>query len=167
MRPLSESINDLFREVSQLHRRITELSHRLATLEPFLHRHGYRGGDGEQTRGSQALKGEVVSLARYALKNTERPKGSRVVRRRRVRVLKNPRADSEWIKQTEGERMMNLFMTGSLQCSPNISSPITIKPFNNWIFEHTAIKWKLTFPEAYLSLLFGVTSCFFKWRGRD
>lgn len=95
MRPLSESINDLFKEVSQLHRRITELSHRLATLEPFLRRHGYRGEDGEETGGSRALKGEVVSLTRYALKNSERPKGSRVVRRRRVRVLKNPGAGSE------------------------------------------------------------------------
>ncbi|XP_037830905.1 uncharacterized protein si:ch211-243a20.3 [Kryptolebias marmoratus] len=98
VRPLSESVNDLFREVSLLHHRITELSHRLATLEPYLRRHGYRGGDGEETASSGALKGEVVSLARYALKNAERasgPRGSRVVRRRRVRVLKNRGAASE------------------------------------------------------------------------
>lgn len=87
VRPLSESVNDLFREVSLLHRRITELSHRLATLEPFLRRHGYREED-----GAQSLKGEVQSLARYTPRTTARvnpPRGSRVVRRRRVRVLKN------------------------------------------------------------------------------
>ncbi|XP_033182224.1 uncharacterized protein si:ch211-243a20.3 [Anabas testudineus] len=87
VRPLSESVNDLFREVSLLHRRITELSHRLATLEPFLRRHGYRekgeeaGGGGGGALASQSLRGEVASLSL--------PRGSRVVRRRRVRVLKN------------------------------------------------------------------------------
>ncbi|XP_037530897.1 uncharacterized protein si:ch211-243a20.3 [Nematolebias whitei] len=97
VRPLSESINDLFREVSQLHLRISELSHRLATLEPYLRRHGYRG-DGEEAGGSRAQKGERVSIARYALKNKERasrPWVSRVVRRRRVRILKNRGAASE------------------------------------------------------------------------
>ncbi|XP_034542786.1 uncharacterized protein si:ch211-243a20.3 [Notolabrus celidotus] len=92
VRPLSESLNDLFREVSLLRRRITELSHRLATLEPFLRHHGYleEGNGGEQeekegARGGQAplsLRGEVTSLARHSP-----PRGSRVVRRRRVRVL--------------------------------------------------------------------------------
>ncbi|KAM9315279.1 uncharacterized protein KZ484_024951 [Pholidichthys leucotaenia] len=84
--PLSESVNDLFREVSLLHRRITELSHRLATLEPLLRRYGYRG---EDAGGGQAhsLRGDVASLARYTPRTP--PRGSRVVRRRRVRVLKN------------------------------------------------------------------------------
>lgn len=98
VRPLSESINDLFREVSQLHRRISELSRRLATLEPYLRRHGYRGDDGEEAGGSRAQKGERVSLVRYGLKNKERvsgPRVSRVVRRRRVRILKNGGAASE------------------------------------------------------------------------
>uniref|UniRef100_A0A3Q3WF65 Dynein heavy chain tail domain-containing protein n=1 Tax=Mola mola TaxID=94237 RepID=A0A3Q3WF65_MOLML len=35
VRPLSESLNDLFREVALLRKRITELSQRLATLEPL------------------------------------------------------------------------------------------------------------------------------------
>ncbi|XP_053191049.1 uncharacterized protein si:ch211-243a20.3 [Scomber japonicus] len=97
VRPLSESVNDLFREVSLLHRRITELSHRLATLEPFLRRHGYRK-EGEELAGEgralvpQTLRGQMTSLARYNPRSGVRashPKGDRVVRRRRVRVLKN------------------------------------------------------------------------------
>ncbi|KAF7665115.1 hypothetical protein LDENG_00154480 [Lucifuga dentata] len=96
VRPLSESVNDLFREVSLLHRRITELTHRLATLEPFLRRHSYREA-GEEVGGGRALaplssKGEVVSLAHYTPNNVVRvtpARGRRVVRRRRVRVLKN------------------------------------------------------------------------------
>lgn len=109
VRPLSESINDLFREVSQLHRRISELSHRLAILEPYLRRHGYRGEDGEEAGGSRAQKGEGVSLARYALKNKDRasgPRASRVVRRRRVRILKNRGAASEWLKWIEREDVL-------------------------------------------------------------
>ncbi|XP_062396250.1 U1 small nuclear ribonucleoprotein 70 kDa [Sardina pilchardus] len=47
VRPLSESLNDLFREVLHLQRRITDLNHRLATLEPVLRRYGYR------TRGEE------------------------------------------------------------------------------------------------------------------
>ncbi|KAM6940629.1 uncharacterized protein FYW49_018235 [Xenentodon cancila] len=93
VRPLSESINDLFREVSLLHRRIKELSHRLATLEPILRRHGYQGEDKEEAGVSTAqnLKGEVTSLTRYDPRSRVRvgaPR-SRVVRRRRVRVLNN------------------------------------------------------------------------------
>ncbi|KAM9363675.1 uncharacterized protein ABDE67_018800 [Symphorus nematophorus] len=97
VRPLSESVNDLFREVSLLRRRIAELSHRLATLEPFLRHHGYRE-DGEEEAGGgrvlapQSLRGELTSLARYSPRSAGRagpPRGSRVVRRRRVRVLKN------------------------------------------------------------------------------
>nr|XP_046234486.1 uncharacterized protein si:ch211-243a20.3 [Scatophagus argus] len=97
VRPLSESVNDLFREVSLLRRRITELSHRLATLEPFLRHYGYReeaaGEEGEATAGGRALslRGEVASLARYSPSTAGRagpPRGSRVVRRRRVRVFK-------------------------------------------------------------------------------
>ncbi|XP_041640745.1 uncharacterized protein si:ch211-243a20.3 [Cheilinus undulatus] len=95
VRPLSESVNDLFREVSLLRRRITELSHRLATLEPFLRHHGYleevkEGKQEDEEAGGrraalapQSLRGEVASLARYSP-----PRRSRVVRRRRVRVLK-------------------------------------------------------------------------------
>ncbi|XP_077936781.1 uncharacterized protein LOC120825003 isoform X1 [Gasterosteus aculeatus] len=89
VRPLSESVNDLFREVSLLRMRITELSRRLATLEPFLRHHGYREVGEEEAGGGRALaphslSAEAVSLARYAPRT-----GSRVVRRRRVRVLKN------------------------------------------------------------------------------
>ncbi|XP_070684355.1 uncharacterized protein [Pempheris klunzingeri] len=106
VRPLSESVNDLFREVSLLRRRITELSHRLATLEPFLRHHGYRedgaekeeeeeeeeGGGGGRALPPRSLRGEAASLARYTPRTTARgspPRGSRVVRRRRVRVLRN------------------------------------------------------------------------------
>uniref|UniRef100_A0A671YLZ4 Si:ch211-243a20.3 n=1 Tax=Sparus aurata TaxID=8175 RepID=A0A671YLZ4_SPAAU len=98
VRPLSESVNDLFREVSLLRRRITELSHRLATLEPFLRHHGYWQGEGEEGAGASSalsLRGEAASLARYRPTTTNTagrpgpPRGSRVVRRRRVRVLKN------------------------------------------------------------------------------
>ncbi|KAF3852208.1 hypothetical protein F7725_005563 [Dissostichus mawsoni] len=89
VRPLSESVNDLFREVSLLRRRITELSNRLANLEPFLRRHGYREEGEERARGDRAhapqiLRGEVASLAQYTARTP--PRGSRVVSRRRVRV---------------------------------------------------------------------------------
>ncbi|KAM7419111.1 hypothetical protein PAMA_016297 [Pampus argenteus] len=94
VRPLSESLNDLFREVSLLHRRITELTHRLATLESFLRHHGYhdgeRGVEGGRALVPQTLTGEVARLARYSPKARTRatpPRGSRVVRRRRVRVF--------------------------------------------------------------------------------
>lgn len=107
VRPLSESVNDLFREVSLLHRRITELSHRLATLEPFLRRHGYREKGEEEAGGSralapQSLRGEVVSLAHHTPRTAGKvsPRnGSRVVRRRRVRVLKK-----EGTKLVQGDR---------------------------------------------------------------
>ncbi|XP_071329430.1 uncharacterized protein [Trachinotus anak] len=91
VRPLSESLNDLFREVSLLRRRITELSHRLATLEPFLRHHGYQREGEEAALAPQSLKGEVASLAHYTPRTMVRaspPRGSQVVRRRRVRVLK-------------------------------------------------------------------------------
>lgn len=81
VRPLSESLNDLFREVSLLRKRITELSHRLETLEPFLRRYGYRGTTEGAAGGSQEL-----APAGY---HSPRSGGSRVVRRRRVRVLRN------------------------------------------------------------------------------
>ncbi|XP_019111919.1 uncharacterized protein si:ch211-243a20.3 [Larimichthys crocea] len=105
VRPLSESVNDLFREVSLLRRRITELSHRLATLEPFLRHHGYREKKEEEEvteeeeaaavaggrRTPHSLRAEMASLARYSPRTAGRaggpPRGSRVVRRRRVRVL--------------------------------------------------------------------------------
>lgn len=102
VRPLSESVNDLFREVSLLRRRITELSHRLATLEPFLRHHGYRGEGEEEQREEeeeeaeagggraptpQGPRGEAAGPAGHTRRTVAR--GSRVVRRRRVRVLKN------------------------------------------------------------------------------
>ncbi|CAL8332764.1 unnamed protein product [Merluccius merluccius] len=105
VRPLSESVNDLFREVSLLHKRITELNRRLATLEPFLRRHGYRevgvgGKEGEEAAGNaappaaQSMRGEVTRLAAlYPAREQQSAaravpsRGSRVVRRRKVRVL--------------------------------------------------------------------------------
>ncbi|KAJ0033023.1 hypothetical protein NQD34_000130 [Periophthalmus magnuspinnatus] len=77
VRPLSESVNDLFREVSLLHRRITELTHRLATLDPFLRHHGYHAGGGGGRRGR--------GLA--ALTRPGTPRGTRVLRRRRVKIF--------------------------------------------------------------------------------
>uniref|UniRef100_A0A8C9RPA5 Si:ch211-243a20.3 n=1 Tax=Scleropages formosus TaxID=113540 RepID=A0A8C9RPA5_SCLFO len=72
VRPLSESLNDLFREVSLLQRRITELNNRLATLEPHLRRHGYReeverGGERSGGRASvpQSTRGGRRRLAKY------------------------------------------------------------------------------------------------------
>ncbi|XP_034396834.1 uncharacterized protein si:ch211-243a20.3 [Cyclopterus lumpus] len=96
VRPLSESVNDLFREVSLLRKRIVELSHRLATLEPFLRHHGYREVGEDEAGGSRAVAtqspGGEAALARYTPRTpgrTSPPRGSRVVRQRRVRVLKN------------------------------------------------------------------------------
>lgn len=79
-----------------MHRRINELTHRLATLEPFLRRHGY-WEEGDEAGGGKALAPQsmrmgVASLARYPPRNTVRltpPRGTRVVRRRRVKVYKN------------------------------------------------------------------------------
>ncbi|KAJ8363307.1 hypothetical protein SKAU_G00121380 [Synaphobranchus kaupii] len=69
VRPLSESLNDLFREVSLLQRRISELTNRLATLEPYLRRHGYRA-EGEEEGGGristpQSVRGGGASLSKY------------------------------------------------------------------------------------------------------
>ncbi|CAN9510472.1 unnamed protein product [Ophioblennius macclurei] len=78
IRPLSESVNDLFREVSLLHRRITELNQRLASLQPVLHRFGYPGM-------GPRVPGMLTGVTRYGP-----PRGNRVVRRRRLmRVLRN------------------------------------------------------------------------------
>ncbi|XP_015215184.1 uncharacterized protein [Lepisosteus oculatus] len=43
VRPLSESLSDLFREVTLLQRRVVELTDRLAKMEAIARRHGYRG----------------------------------------------------------------------------------------------------------------------------
>lgn len=84
VRPLSESLNDLFREVSLLRKRITELSHRLEALEPFLRHYGYR----EIKEGAAAAWGHGGEEVVAAGDQSSRPP-SRVVGRRRVRVLRN------------------------------------------------------------------------------
>ncbi|XP_034150309.1 uncharacterized protein si:ch211-243a20.3 [Esox lucius] len=99
VRHLSESVNDLFREVSLLHRRITELTHRLATLEPLIRRHGYReegedgGGGGSRALAPQNTTGYAARSARYPVRYTVKRvvpiRGTRVVRRRRVKVHNN------------------------------------------------------------------------------
>ncbi|KAK2909152.1 hypothetical protein Q8A67_004989 [Cirrhinus molitorella] len=94
VRPLSESLNDLFREVSHLQRRITDLNNRLATLEPFLRHHGYReegeeGGDGK----------EPAPPRRYVVR-VVRPV-NKVVKTRRVKVFKN---ENGRVKVSESER---------------------------------------------------------------
>lgn len=84
VRPLSESVNDLFREVSLLHRRITELTRRLATLDPFLRHHGYRGEGEEGALTPLSVRGDARALT---LPGTSR--GTRVLRRRRVKIFNN------------------------------------------------------------------------------
>ncbi|KAL7845642.1 hypothetical protein AOLI_G00238340 [Acnodon oligacanthus] len=107
VRPLSESLNDLFREVSHLQRRITDLNHRLATLEPFLRRHGYHkegeeGGEGAEP-APQSMRGAGTSLAKYPRRyrvRVVRP-FNRVIRTRRVKVYKD---ESGRLKVREDER---------------------------------------------------------------
>lgn len=99
VRPLSESLNDLFREVSHLQRRITDLNNRLATLEPFLRHHGYReegeeGGDGKEPAPQSVGPSQAKYPRRYVVR-VVRP-ANRVVRTRRVKVSKN-----EKVKESE------------------------------------------------------------------
>ncbi|KAL1005838.1 hypothetical protein UPYG_G00064590 [Umbra pygmaea] len=99
VRHLAESVNDLFREVSLLHRRITELTRRLATLEPIIRRHGYReegeegGGGGSWALSPLNLTGNAATLSRYPTRYTVKKlvpvRKMRVVRRRRVKVYNN------------------------------------------------------------------------------
>uniref|UniRef100_A0AAY4ADC0 Uncharacterized protein n=1 Tax=Denticeps clupeoides TaxID=299321 RepID=A0AAY4ADC0_9TELE len=111
VRPLSESLNDLFREVSHLQRRIADLNHRLATLEPFLRRHGYHG-DGEQGNEAdrvlapQSIRAGATRLATYPRRyrvRVARPSGGRVLRTRRVRVFKD-KEGRVTMRQEESER---------------------------------------------------------------
>ncbi|KAI5618401.1 hypothetical protein C0J50_21989 [Silurus asotus] len=83
---------DYSREVSHLQRRITDLNNRLATLEPFLRRHGYYKEDKEATKEApQSLKGVGTSLAQYPPRNRVRVARpvNRVVQTRRVRLYKD------------------------------------------------------------------------------
>lgn len=79
VRYLSESLDDLFREVSLLRMRITELSQRLTTLEPLLRHYGYRekAERGEAARGGGAPRHERASSAG----GPGPPRGSRLVKR--------------------------------------------------------------------------------------
>ncbi|XP_072319386.1 uncharacterized protein [Eucyclogobius newberryi] len=86
VRPLSESVNDLFREVSLLHRRITELTHRLATLDPFLRHHGYRGEGEKGALTPLSVRGDALALAEPGRPTS---RGTRVLRRRRVKIFNN------------------------------------------------------------------------------
>lgn len=119
VRPLSESLNDLFREVALLRRRITELSQRLATLEPFLRHYGYRKEEEEEKEEkeeagggrAQGVRGEEASQVRYS-RRPGPPRGSGVVRRR-GRVLKNGvvgrvhrASDSHWERKGGEGRVM-------------------------------------------------------------
>lgn len=104
VRPLSESLNDLFREVSHLQRRITDLNNRLATLEPFLRHHGYReegeeGGDGKEPAPQSVGPSQAKYPRRYVVR-VVRPV-NRVMRTRRVKVSKN---ENERVKASESER---------------------------------------------------------------
>ncbi|KAI1886754.1 hypothetical protein AGOR_G00199060 [Albula goreensis] len=93
VRPLSESLNDLFREVSLLQKRIAELTNRLATLEPYLRRHGYRAegeeGGGGRILAPQSARGGGASLAKYPRRYKVRVvRPMNTVLRRRVKVYK-------------------------------------------------------------------------------
>ncbi|XP_043105536.1 uncharacterized protein si:ch211-243a20.3 [Puntigrus tetrazona] len=104
VRPLSESLNDLFREVSHLQRRITDLNNRLATLEPFLRHHGYReegeeGGDGKEPALQSMGPNQVKYPRRYVVR-VVRPV-NRALKTKRVKVFKN---DNGWVKTSESER---------------------------------------------------------------
>ncbi|XP_056312668.1 uncharacterized protein si:ch211-243a20.3 [Danio aesculapii] len=102
VRPLSESLNDLFREVSHLQRRITDLNNRLSTLEPFLRQHGYReegedGGDGRGPESARAGPSQATFPRRYTVR-VVRPV-NRALRSRRVKVIQNRK-----VKSSESER---------------------------------------------------------------
>ncbi|XP_048104677.1 uncharacterized protein si:ch211-243a20.3 isoform X2 [Alosa alosa] len=109
VRPLSESLNDLFREVLHLQRRITDLNHRLATLEPVLRRYGYRtrGEEEEDGVGTPGAAERAGSLARQPTRRytvrTVRPV-RRVVRTRRVRVYKDKDGRVRVLESDAGER---------------------------------------------------------------
>ncbi|TNM86270.1 hypothetical protein fugu_008541 [Takifugu bimaculatus] len=79
VRYLPESLDDLFREVSLLRMRVTELSQRLTSLEPLLRHYGYRekAERGEAARGGGAPRPERASSAG----GPGPPRGSRLVRR--------------------------------------------------------------------------------------
>ncbi|XP_050978560.1 uncharacterized protein si:ch211-243a20.3 [Labeo rohita] len=104
VRPLSESLNDLFREVSHLQRRITDLNNRLATLEPFLRHHGYReegeeGGDGKETAPLTVGPSQAKYPRRYMVR-VVRPV-NKGVKTRRVKVFRN---ENGRVKASESER---------------------------------------------------------------
>uniref|UniRef100_A0A672NM68 Si:ch211-243a20.3 n=1 Tax=Sinocyclocheilus grahami TaxID=75366 RepID=A0A672NM68_SINGR len=104
VRPLSESLNDLFREVFHLQRRITDLNNRLATLEPFLRHHGYRkegeeGGDAKEL-APQSVGPSQAKYPRQYVVRVVRPV-NRVVRTRQVKVFKN---ENGRVKASESER---------------------------------------------------------------
>lgn len=105
VRPLSESLNDLFREVSHLQRRITDLNNRLSTLEPFLRQHGYReegedgGDDGRGPESVRAGPSQAKFPRRYTVR-VVRPV-NRALRSRRVKVTQN---ESRKVKSSESER---------------------------------------------------------------
>ncbi|XP_072568153.1 uncharacterized protein [Paramormyrops kingsleyae] len=96
VRPLSESLNDLFKEVTLLQKRITELTNRLATLEPYLRRHGYREEVGRvEGRGvgralpPQSMRGGGASFAKYPPRYRARVRPVNIpLRRRRVKVYR-------------------------------------------------------------------------------
>lgn len=105
VRPLSESLNDLFREVSHLQRRITDLNNRLSTLEPFLRQHGYweEGEDGgDDGRGPESVRAGP-SQAKFPRRYTVRVVRpvNRALRSRRVKVTQN---ESRKVKSSESER---------------------------------------------------------------
>ncbi|KAI7810570.1 uncharacterized protein si:ch211-243a20.3 [Triplophysa rosa] len=106
VRPLSESLNDLFREVSHLQKRITDLNNRLATLEPFLRHHGYReeGEDGEDGKEPpQGATGAGIILSKYQRYYKVPELRPTVVRVRRVRV-NNEKKRSRQVKVNERGR---------------------------------------------------------------
>ncbi|XP_066563682.1 uncharacterized protein LOC136751824 [Amia ocellicauda] len=75
VRPLSESLGDLFREVTLLQRRLSELSQRLDTVERALRRHGYHPGrvQGQVEQGAVGDPGPASLRQPRPLKRRPRP----------------------------------------------------------------------------------------------
>lgn len=97
VRHLSESVNDLFREVSLLRMRLTELSQRLTTMEPLLRHYGYREKRGVEGAarggGAHSVKGWMPNLTRYhrpgspgSPGSSGPPGGTRLVKREPVKT---------------------------------------------------------------------------------
>ncbi|XP_051790364.1 uncharacterized protein si:ch211-243a20.3 [Erpetoichthys calabaricus] len=65
VRPLSETVNDLFKEVKSLQRRISELHERLDTLYLFFRKYGY--GKPRTAASAQSARGSKGTIQRRVI----------------------------------------------------------------------------------------------------